>query len=113
MSQALPREALLTRLRAAREWDLAVIGGGAVLYHGTPAGFEESLADKLWEAEIPQAEFHEYKKKFQVIANRYHMGRLRITVFSGENPGDKFVRKATSLEDAYFHVLSQGQVRAA
>ncbi len=30
MTQALPRDALLTRLRAAREWDLAVIGGGCV-----------------------------------------------------------------------------------
>ena len=30
MSQALPRDVVLTRLRAAREWDLAVIGGGCV-----------------------------------------------------------------------------------
>ncbi len=30
MSQALHRDALLTRLRAAREWDLAIIGGGCV-----------------------------------------------------------------------------------
>ncbi len=30
MSQELRREALVQRLRAAREWDLAIIGGGAV-----------------------------------------------------------------------------------
>jgi glycerol-3-phosphate dehydrogenase len=30
MSQLLPRADLLTRLRAAREWDLAIIGGGCV-----------------------------------------------------------------------------------
>lgn len=30
MSQALPRDTLLTRLRAEREWDLAIIGGGCV-----------------------------------------------------------------------------------
>ena len=30
MSQPLPRDDLLKRLRAPREWDLAVIGGGSV-----------------------------------------------------------------------------------
>lgn len=30
MTQALPRDVLLTRLRAAREWDLVIIGGGCV-----------------------------------------------------------------------------------
>ena len=86
---------------------MAVIGNGEVLFHGTPKSFEASLEGKLWEAQIASNELQQYQEKYFIIANRFHFGKLLITVFAESRPSSDFSAKVPSIEDAYFRLLEK------
>lgn len=86
--------------------DMAIIGGGEVLRKGNPRNIEESLAGKCWVKGIDRDDLEKYRSSFDVISNHFHLGQLSITVFSDEQPEEGFELKSLSLEDAYFHTLS-------
>jgi ABC-type multidrug transport system ATPase subunit len=87
---------------------MAIIGQGRVLLTGKPDEIETSLNGQLWEAQIDKQELTEYEARYTVISNRFHAGRLLITVAADQNPNGRFRAKQPSLEDAYFHRLASG-----
>jgi len=87
--------------------DMAIIGNGEVLKAGKPADIENELRGQLWEKEISKQALPSYQQRgLQIISNRFHAGRLIITVQNDTAPDETFTPKTPSLEDAYFRLLS-------
>jgi ABC-2 type transport system ATP-binding protein len=89
--------------------DMAIIGGGKVLLSGKPSDIEQSLDGKIWELQINRNELLHYQKNFDIISTRFHLGKMLITIFSDEAPGNRFSKKSPTLEDAYFKQLFETQ----
>lgn len=85
--------------------DMAIIGDGEVLLTGKPEEIQASLDGKLWELQIEKSDLESYKKKYNVISSRFHLGKPIITVVADDPPSKKFSPKPPALEDAYFNVL--------
>jgi ABC-type multidrug transport system ATPase subunit len=85
--------------------DMAIIGNGEVLLTGKPSEIETSLSGKVWEKKINISAFESYKTKYKVISNRFHLGKMMVTVVADELPDSDFYQKQPSLEDAYFNLL--------
>jgi len=85
--------------------DMAIIGNGEVLLTGIPGDIESSLNGKVWEKQIEISAFGTHQAKYRVISNRFHLGKMMITVVAGDMPDGDFYQKAPSLEDAYFNLL--------
>lgn len=85
--------------------DMAIIGKGEVLLTGKPSEIEISLSGKVWEKKINISEFESYKTKYKVISNRFHLGKMMVTVVANNLPDSAFYQKQPSLEDAYFNLL--------
>lgn len=86
--------------------EMAIIGNGKVLVTGKPEEMEASLNGKVWEKQIDKAELEAYQKKMNVIAHRFHLGKMLITVVADDMPDGDFYAKSPNLEDVYFHILS-------
>lgn len=87
--------------------DMAIIGNGEVLKCGKPADIERELEGRLWEKEIDKHDLQHYQEQgLQIISNRFHAGKLIITVLGDAAPHESFHLKTPSLEDAYFRLIS-------
>jgi len=89
--------------------DMAIIGKGEVLLTGKPEIIEKSLEGKLWELEIDKSELANYQEKYLIISNRFHLGKMKITVVSDTQPESNFYVKKPSLEDIYFHEIKSNE----
>lgn len=87
--------------------EMAIIGDGQVLQCGKPSVIEAALENKLWEKEIEKHQLPAYTHDFQVISNRFHAGKLIITVMEDNLHDSSFSSKKPTLEDAYFHLLAE------
>lgn len=87
--------------------DMAIIGNGKVLLTGKPDSLESSLKGRLWELQIEKNELEQYQNQNTVISNRFHLGKMKITVVADSNPGNKFVSKNPNLEDVYFNEINK------
>jgi len=87
---------------------MAIIGHGEVMLTGTPGDVAGALSGKVWEKEIDKDKLEEYQSNYNVISNRFHLGKLLITVVADQLPGEGFESKIPNLEDAYFNVLKNG-----
>jgi ABC-2 type transport system ATP-binding protein len=85
--------------------DMAIIGNGEVLKTGKPADIEATMRGKVWETDIAKSELAVYQAKHTVISNRFHLGKLLITVISDTQPASSFSAKTPTLEDAYFSTI--------
>ncbi len=85
--------------------DMAIIGNGKVLRAGKPGVLEQSLKNKLWELDIEKNQLEKYQKDYLVISNRFHRGKMMITVVSEEQPNSSFRAKPPTLEDVYFYEI--------
>lgn len=85
---------------------MAVIGGGKLLLEGKPHDIEASLNNKLWEIEIAKEELQHYQQEYHVISNRFHCGKLLITLLADNMPNPNCWKKAPTLEDAYFNLIN-------
>ena len=86
---------------------MAVIGGGKLLLEGKPNEIEASLNEKLWEIQIEKQELEIYQKNHNVISNRFHGGKLLVTILADDIPSGKCWKKVPTLEDAYFNLINQ------
>jgi ABC-type multidrug transport system ATPase subunit len=86
--------------------DMAIIGNGEVLKFGTPMDIEQALSGRLWEKPITKAHLKQYQSDLNVISSHFQAGRLIITVLADSAPDGGFSAKKPTLEDAYFHLLS-------
>lgn len=85
---------------------MAVIGGGKLLLQGKPYDIEASLNERLWEIQIEKNELEEYQNNYDVISNRFHGGKLMITILADDMPNSKCWKKSPTLEDAYFNLIN-------
>jgi len=84
---------------------MAIIGEGEVLITGQPADIEKQLQGKIFEKEVAKDQVEAYKQEFSVISQNFHLGKMHLTIFSDNDPGNGFSVKETSLEDTYFKLL--------
>ena len=91
--------------------EMAIIGHGKVLLNGKPATIEASLVGKLWEAQIEKPELEAISKSHKVISQRFHLGKMMVTVHSDAQPAKSFTVKQPSLEDVYFNLLNQQNIK--
>ena len=89
--------------------DMAIIGSGKVLLTGKPEILEKSLEGKLWELEIDKSELANYQEKYLIISNRFHLGKMKITAVSDNQPERSFYAKKPSLEDLYFNEIKSNE----
>ena len=86
---------------------MAVIGNGCVLATGTPEEIEGGIKNRVWEKEINKRELGDYQSRYHVISNHLQSGRMKISILGDDNFIDNdFHRKTTSLEDAYFAMIT-------
>ncbi len=90
--------------------DMAIIGNGKVLLTGKPEVLENSLEGKLWELEIDKSELANYQAAYLVISNRFHLGKMKITVVSDSQPKHNFSAKTPTLEDVYFYEIQPNKL---
>ncbi|MEM7370749.1 MAG: ABC transporter ATP-binding protein [Bacteroidota bacterium] len=92
--------------------DMAIIGQGEVLLTGKPNEVEASLNGRLWELQIDHEELADFQEEYMIISSRFHMGKLLITVVDDDQPDGAFWRKIPTLEDAYFHLVTERELVA-
>ena len=87
--------------------DMAIIGEGEVLLSGEPRSIETGLAGQCWRKEIARNELEKHQADYFVISSHFSLGQLNITVIGDDRPGEGFVPKTPTLEDAYFKILAE------
>lgn len=91
--------------------DMAIIGEGRVIKCGKPSEVERELKGKLWIKSIPKSELKKALDTYQVISVNYEAGKPVITLLSDEQPDDSFEAKKPALDDAYFNLMFQQNIR--
>ena len=84
---------------------VAVMKRGEVKYWGKPADLSQITMDKVWTFEIPNNEFEQVNKQFQVV---HHIGTgttIRVRVLSNEKPVEGAEKVHSNLEDSYLWLL--------
>lgn len=90
--------------------ELAIMNGGRVLKHTTPAGAAREIEGKIWTKHIPRESLEQHEMIWNVLSSRYNPdNNLSIRVFAGENPGHGFEYAVPQLEDVYFIALKNDQ----
>jgi ABC-2 type transport system ATP-binding protein len=87
---------------------MAIIRQGEILANSTPQQAVGELADSIWEATVARESVPALKTRFRIISSQMFDGRTRLKVISkGVRPSDEFVAATPTLEDYYFHLVSQ------
>ncbi|AIM35240.1 multidrug ABC transporter ATPase [Sphingobacterium sp. ML3W] len=91
--------------------DMAIIGHGKVLKAGKPNEIEQELSGKLWTKKLEKAELKKVQEKHQVISTYYEAGKPVLTVLAEQQPDPSFSSKRPTLEDAYFNLMFQQNIK--
>ncbi len=81
---------------------MAIMAKGQVVLTGEPNQAIAELKDKVWKRSVSRAEVADFKKRMQVLSERFVAGRPTLHVFSESSPGEGFERIEPDLEDVYF-----------
>jgi ABC-type multidrug transport system ATPase subunit len=82
--------------------NMAIINQGQVLLKGNPLDVINDIEGKIYQKTIHKEELMEYKKNYQVVADKLFIGKPVITILSDVEPGNGFKSVPASLEDVYF-----------
>jgi ABC-2 type transport system ATP-binding protein len=91
--------------------DMAIIGNGKVLKTGKPSAIENELKGRLWLKKLDKKELSDALNKHQVISTYYEAGMPVITILSDQSPDDSFIEKKPTLEDAYFNLMFEQNIK--
>jgi ABC-type multidrug transport system ATPase subunit len=87
---------------------MAIIRHGEILASRTPQQAIGELANSIWEATVPRESVAALKSRFRIISSQMFDGHTRLKVISKDvRPGDEFRAATPTLEDYYFHLVSQ------
>jgi ABC-type multidrug transport system ATPase subunit len=93
---------------------MAIMRRGEILSASTPRQATDALAGSVWEAAVPREDVAALKSRLGVISSQTFDGRTRLRVLSkGVRPGEEFAPAAPTLEDYYFHMVSQSAAEGA
>ncbi|MDY0986608.1 ABC transporter ATP-binding protein [Flavobacterium sp. CFBP9031] len=82
--------------------NMAIINKGEVLLKGNPLELINQTEGKIYQKTIHKNELEEYKKEYNVIAEKLFLGKPIIHVISENNPKNGFISVNAGLEDVYF-----------
>jgi ABC-type multidrug transport system ATPase subunit len=85
---------------------MAVIGQGRVLLEGSPRTAIETLAGRVWQRTVSDAQLADYRQQLTVLSSRLVGGKPRVNVYAERQPDDGFVQVEAGLEDVYFLQLA-------
>lgn len=91
--------------------DMAIIGEGRVIKCGKPSEVEKELEGRLWIKTISKSGLKSALETYQVISVNYEAGKPVITILSDEQPDSSFQPKRPALDDAYFNLMFQQNIR--
>lgn len=87
--------------------NMAIMHNGAVLAKGKPNDFISGMTGKLWQKTIGRHEKAAYEADYQVVSTQFNAGILTLHVYADTSPGIGFEPISPTLEDVYFHALTQ------
>ncbi len=85
---------------------MAVIGQGRVLLEGNPRTAIDTLAGRVWQRTVSDAQLADYRQQLTVLSSRLVGGQPRVNVYADRQPDDGFVQVDADLEDVYFLQLA-------
>ncbi len=93
--------------------EIAIINGGTVVLHGTPARVLDDVRGRIWRKRVPRKHTQAIQAQYNVLSMRLSAGQSLVHIFSETAPGDGFEPVEPDLEDVYFHRLraAPGQSR--
>jgi ABC-2 type transport system ATP-binding protein len=81
---------------------MAIMAKGQVVLTGEPNQAIAELKNKVWKRSVARNEVADYKKRLQVLSERFVAGRPTLHVYSENHPGEGFEQIEPDLEDVYF-----------
>jgi len=91
--------------------ELAIVNGGRLLKHSSPANAIAEIKGLIWTAAIPRDLLQKTQTQHQVLSSHYtNESSIQIRIHAHVKPDDRFVPAIPTLEDVYFTALkSEGK----
>ena len=87
--------------------NMAIINQGKVLLQGNPQTAINNLQGKIYKKAIQKAELPDYKRQYEVIAEKLFLGKPIIHILSETDPINGFMPIQAGLEEVYFAQISR------
>jgi ABC-type multidrug transport system ATPase subunit len=86
--------------------EMAILNGGKILQHSTPAQATQELEGKIWTKVIERDELEANEAMYNILSSNYNQDNtLNIRVYSDEQPSSDFKLANAQLDDVYFIAL--------
>lgn len=86
--------------------EMAILNGGRILQHSTPAQATQELEGKIWTKIIERDELEANEGMYNILSSNYNQDNtLNIRVYSDEQPSSDFKLANAQLDDVYFIAL--------
>ncbi len=94
--------------------EMAILNGGKILQHSTPAQATQELEGKIWTKIIERDELEQHEAMYNILSSNYNQDNtLNIRVFSNKQPAADFKLANAQLDDVYFIALKGDMETAA
>ena len=90
--------------------EMAILNGGRILKHTTPAEATEEIKGQIWTKTIERDDLETVEATYNLLSSNYNQDNtLNIRVHALEKPADDFLETAPQLDDVYFIALKQDE----
>lgn len=86
--------------------DFAIICNGEVLRHDNPDEAVNQMEGKIYVKSVDKSTIQQLREQHEVVSVQMKSGRLSVRIWSDSDPGDGFEAATPTLEDVYFHQIS-------
>lgn len=88
--------------------EMAIMNGGRLLRHTTPAAATAALHGQVWSTAVPRQELKHMEAQYNVLSSNYNQQHsIDIRVYAPQRPSPAFSPAEPLLEDAYFLALKE------
>ncbi len=84
---------------------MALLRGGELVYVGSPEGLCRQARGKIWEVEVPEADYQRLQAGCRVVSSRRVAGGVVARVVADVAPATGAVRVEPDLQDAYIAAM--------
>ncbi|SEE35332.1 ABC-type multidrug transport system, ATPase component [Tenacibaculum sp. MAR_2010_89] len=90
--------------------EMAILNGGRILKHTTPAAATKVIEGKIWTKIIDRDDLESNEATFNVLSSNYNQDdTLNVRVYADEKPTEDFKQAEPQLDDVYFIALKDDQ----
>lgn len=89
---------------------VAVLNKGELKYWGVPGEMVNIAAGKVWQFDVPAADFESINQKFVVVHHMRDGENVRVRCLSDEQPMENAIQVNAVLEDAYICLLKNNKM---